>query len=178
MARAGRKRRDRLAVREPVMQATPERMAQRIAIVGGRTVDDLERGRRAAWEAWDGTLLEALFHREWIDAAGLTAGRRFDALCKRYRALLLVPKQIFEPREAEPIFDPEREAEIFHETRDQYEAATAAIGDMRSRRIVADVLRGDVCTSETWAAFEARYWGHLADVRMAFHRLARYYRDA
>lgn len=177
MARAGRKRKDRLAVAEPAQAATPERMAQRVAIVGTSTVRDQDKNLRPAWQAWDGTLLEALFYRGWISAEGLTAGRRFDALCKRYRAMLLVPKQMFEPSEHQVAMEPDEEAKRFQRTRRDYDDALAAIGRIPSRRIVSDVLAAHICDVGLYERFCVRYGGCQPMVQEAFENLARHYGD-
>ena len=176
MARAGRKRKDRLAPkRDARIEATPERVTQRMAIVGTLIVSR-STGSAPAWQSWDGTLLDALLCRRWLTEAQANAGNRFESLCKRYRAMLTVPKQIFEPSEGAALIDPDKEAERFHATRREYDDAIAAIGSMHHRRAVRDVLAGSVCDIETWQAFDARYNGSMARVREAFHNLATFYR--
>lgn len=180
MARPGRRRKDRLAVVEIAPTATPERMMQRIAIVGTATVQDRERGRRAAWEVWDGTLLGALAHHGVISEAARIAGDRYDSLAKRYGDMMRAWKIHHEPPpdEEREVPTPDQEADEFREVREMYDAATAAIGTIPYRRAVADVLRSHICDQQVWEAFSIRYRTRMDFVRTGFENLARFYKDA
>jgi len=159
MARRGAKRKNRgytpghKPVNDPVEQldhGTPELQAQRARCVG-----------EAYIRAWDGSLLHQWFLSENIGRSEYDAGRKFDAVAKRFRSLICAPNPDAgeHARRAPGIDDPE----AFAKARDAYEGAYEAMGSRRTQRAVADLLRDTKPESFDYARDGlkklAKHWG-------------------
>lgn len=136
MARAGRKRKPNVkrhpggqAVRDTVIEMTPEHLQIRVAAVGASNI-----------KAFDGTLLHCMKLRGEISAIQCEAGKRFDSIVKRYKALLCVPPEgNGHSSHREGIDDPEE----FNQVREAYNRAFEAIGGRMEKRAVRKAIRDE-----------------------------------
>lgn len=112
-------------------------------------------------KAFDGSLLHAWLFTNRIGRNEYEAGRKFDALAKRYRALICAPNPDEGPgvKRAPGIDDPE----AFAKVKDKYEAAFEALNGRNNQRAVADLLRNAeprvFAHARAGLNLLARHWG-------------------